>query len=32
MKTIGGDDPQFLKKEVSSNENIEILACSWKND
>ena len=32
MKTVGGSDPHSLKKEVSNNENIEILACSWKND
>ena len=29
MNTIGGDDAQFLKKQVSSNEKLIILACSW---
>lgn len=32
IKTVGGDDPQFLKKEVSLDQNAEILACSWKVD
>lgn len=32
MKTVGGEDPHSLKKEVLSNENIEILACSWNID
>jgi hypothetical protein len=32
MKTVGGDDPHILKKQLHNDENIEILACSWKND
>lgn len=32
IKTVGGDDAQLLKKEISVEKNVEILACSWKVD
>jgi hypothetical protein len=32
LKTVGSENIEDVKKETELNKNLNILACSWKND